>query len=59
MLRHITRWFIALIALTLIAVTLLVSNGLSSHAAAPSHTTTPVQQVAPHQVSPNWAIGVF
>jgi hypothetical protein len=56
MLRPITRWLIALIALTLIAVTLLVSNGLSTHAAAP--TTTPAQHAAPHQVSPNWFIGV-
>ncbi|MBV9690456.1 MAG: hypothetical protein JO202_12200 [Ktedonobacteraceae bacterium] len=54
MLRHVTRWFIAVIALTLIAVTLLVSNGLSTHAAAPSHINAPAQHTAPHQVSPNF-----
>ena len=48
MLRQVTRWFDALVALTLLAVTLLVSNVLSTHAAAPLHTSAPAQHAMQH-----------
>ena len=51
MLRQVTRWFVALIALTLIAIALLVSNVLSTYAAGPSHTSAPVHHAVQHHVA--------
>ncbi len=55
MFKQITRWLVAMLALTLIALAALFSPILSSHA-APTHSnngTTQSQQIKHHDVTPN------
>ena len=52
MLKQIVRWFVAMLALTLIALTLLLSPVLGSHAAAP-HTNTHSNAIHTQDATPN------
>ena len=53
MLKQIVRWFAAMLALTLIALTLLFSPILSSHAAAPHHSNSHTIQSQNQDATPN------
>ncbi len=55
MLKQFIRWILPLVALLLIAMCLVLSPVLSSHAAAPTtHSQGGGQyQVAPHSTAPN------
>ncbi|GAC1392654.1 MAG: hypothetical protein NVS4B11_15650 [Ktedonobacteraceae bacterium] len=53
MLKQITRWLVAMLALTLIALAALLSPILSSHATAPHHISGNAIQQQYHDVTPN------
>lgn len=54
MLKKIIRWLVAMLALTLIALTLLLSPVLGSHAAAPQHSNNHATQSQNQHVTPDW-----
>jgi hypothetical protein len=53
MLKQIVRWFVAMLALTLIALTLLLSPVLGSHAAAPHISTHHSHTIQTQDATPN------